>query len=135
MAWTEITRAQYRREGLRYASDATDAEWAVISPLIPPARRLGRPRRTALRAVVDAIFYVLTTGCQWRLLPKDFPPRSTVQGYFYAWRDDGTWQVIAAELTRPARHALGRNAPPSAGIIDSQTIGSASCRERGCQYV
>src|SRR3546814_7564324 len=62
MAWTEITRAQYRRDGLRYASDATDAEWAVISPLIPPARRLGRPRRTALRAVVDAIFYVLTTG-------------------------------------------------------------------------
>src|SRR3546814_292616 len=121
MAWTEITRAQYRRDGLRYASDATDAEWAVISPLIPPARRLGRPRRTALRAVVDAIFYVLTTGCQWRLLPKDFPPRSTVQGYFYAWRDDGTWQVIAAELTRQARHALGRNATPSAGIIDSQS--------------
>lgn len=128
MPWTEITRAQYRRDGQRYASDTTEAEWAVIAPLIPPARRLGRPRRTAVRAVVDAIFYILTTGCQWRLLPKDFPPRSTVQGYFYAWRDDGTWQAIAAELTRQARRALGRNDTPSAGIIDSQ---SASTTESG----
>jgi putative transposase len=121
MAWTEITRAQYRRDGLRYASDTTDAEWAVMAPLMPPTRRLGRPRQTELRSVVDAIFYILTTGCQWRLLPKDFPPRSTVQGYFYAWRDDGSWQVIAAELTRQARQAIGRNGAPSAGIIDSQS--------------
>lgn len=121
MPWTEITRAQYRRDGLRYASDTRDAEWAVIAPLMPPARRLGRPRQADLRAVVDAIFYILTTGCQWRLLPKDFPPRSTVQGYFYAWRDDGTWQAIAAELTRQVRHALGRNETPSAAIIDSQS--------------
>lgn len=128
MPWTEITRAQYRRDGLRYASDTTDAEWAVIASLMPPARRLGRPRRTGLRAVVDAIFYILTTGCQWRLLPKDFPPRSTVQGYFYAWRDDGTWQAIAAELTRQARRALGRDDTPSAGIIDSQ---SAATTESG----
>jgi len=128
MPWTEITRAQYRRDGLRYASDTTEAEWAVIAPLMPPTRRLGRPRRTGLRTVVDAIFYILTTGCQWRLLPKDFPPRSTVQGYFYAWRDDGTWQAIAAELTRQARRALGRNDTPSAGIIDSQ---SAATTESG----
>ena len=128
MPWTEITRAQYRRDGLRYASDTTEAEWAVIAPLMPPARWLGRPRRTALRTVVDAIFYILTTGCQWRLLPKDFPPRSTVQGYFYAWRDDGTWQEIAAELTRQARGALGRSDTPSAGIIDSQ---SAATTESG----
>src|SRR3546814_12258381 len=105
MAWTEITRAQYRRDGLRYASDATDAEWAVISPLIPPARRLGRPRRTALRAVVDAIFYVLTTGCQWRLLPKDFPPRSTAQGYFSAWRED--WKSGVEGKRVSGRVALG----------------------------
>lgn len=128
MPWTEITRAQYRRDGLRYASDTKDAEWAVIAPLMPPARRLGRPRRTGLRTVVDAIFYILTTGCQWRLLPKDFPPRSTVQGYFYAWRDDGTWQAIAVELTRQARRALGRSEIPSAGIIDSQ---SAATTESG----
>jgi putative transposase len=121
MPWTETTRAQYRRDELRYASDTTEAEWAVIAPLMPAPRRLGRPRQTDLRAVVDAIFYILTTGCQWRLLPKDFPPRSTVQGYFYAWRDDGTWQAIAVELTRQARHAVGRNDAPSAGIIDSQS--------------
>ena len=128
MAWTETTRPQYRRDGLRYASDTMDAEWAVIAPLMPPARRLGRPRQIALRAVVDAIFYILTTGCQWRLLPKDFPPRSTVQGYFYAWRDDGTWQAIAAELTRQVRRSLGRDETPSAGIIDSQ---SAATTESG----
>lgn len=121
MPWTETTREQYRRDELRYASDTTEAEWAVIAPLMPPPRRLGRPRQTALRAVMDAIFYILTTGCQWRLLPKDFPPRSTVQGYFYAWRDDGTWQAIAAELTRQARRSVGRNETPSAGIIDSQS--------------
>jgi putative transposase len=128
MPWTEITRAQYRRDGLRYASDTTEVEWAVIAPLMPPTRRLGRPRRTGLRAVVDAIFYVLTTGCQWRLLPKDFPARSTVQGYFYGWRDDGTWQAIAAELTRQVRRALGRSDIPSAAIIDSQ---SAATTESG----
>lgn len=122
MAWTEITREQYRREGLRYASDTTDAEWAVLAPLLPPPRHLGRPRETEPRAVVDAIFYILATGCQWRALPKDFPPRSTVQGYFYDWRDDGTWHMIAAALTRQARQAAGRNAMPSAGIIDSQSV-------------
>src|SRR3546814_4180163 len=95
---------------------------------MPPALVRGRPGGLALRSVFDAMFYVLTTGCQWRLLMKEFPPRSTVQGYFYAWRDDGTWQVIAAELTRQARHALGRNATPSAGIIDSQ---SAPATESG----
>ena len=131
MPWTEITRAQYRRDGLRYASDTTEAEWAVIAPLMPPARRLGRPRQTALRAVVDAIFYILTSGCQWRLLPKDFPPRSTVQGYFYAWRDDGTWHAIAVELTRQARHALGRNDTPSAGIIDTPSAGISDTPSAG----
>ena len=86
MPWTEITRAQYRREGLRFASDMTDAEWALIARRLPPRRRLGRRRKTDLRRVVEAILYILTTGCQWRALPSDFPPRSTVQGYFYRWR-------------------------------------------------
>ena len=79
MPWTEITRPKYRRDGLRYASDTTDEEWASIAPFMPAARPLGRPRRTDLRAVVNALFFVLSSGCQWRLLPRDFPPRSTVR--------------------------------------------------------
>ena len=121
MAWTEITRQQYQRDGLRYASGTTDREWAVLEPLLPAPRRLGRPRKRSLRAIVEAILYVLATGCQWRALPQDFPPRSTVQGYFYRWRDDGTWCWISDRLVARARRALGRNAAPSAGIIDSQS--------------
>lgn len=121
MAWTETTRRQYRRDGLRYTSDMTDREWAVLEPLLPPASRLGRPRRHQLRAIVNAILYILQTGCQWRSLPKDLPPRSTVQGYFYRWRDDGTWQRINAQLVVLARQALGRHATPTAGVIDSQS--------------
>ena len=95
MVWTEITRPQYRRDGLRYASDTTDAEWALIAPhLPPPPRRRRRPRTTEPRAVVDAIFYLAQAGCQWRMLPKDFPPYSTVQRYFYRWRDGATWTAI-----------------------------------------
>jgi transposase len=121
MPWTEITRAEYRRDGLRYASDMTDAEWALIARRFPPRRRLGRPRTTDLRRVVEAILYVLATGCQWRALPSDFPPRSTVQGYFYAWRDTGWWQRIVTALVRRARRALGRKSTPTAAIIDSQS--------------
>ena len=91
MPWTEITRAQYQREGLRYASDLTDEEWALIRRQLPVRHRLGRPRKVRLRSVVEAILFVLSTGCQWRALPKEFPPYSTVQGYFYAWRDTGRW--------------------------------------------
>jgi len=121
MPWTEITRTQYQRDGLRYASDMTDAEWALIARRFPPRRRLGRPRKTDLRRVVEAILYVLATGCQWRALPRDFPPRSTVQGYFYAWRDIGWWQRIVTALVRRARRALGRKSTPTAAIIDSQS--------------
>ncbi|HZF32860.1 MAG TPA: IS5 family transposase [Candidatus Angelobacter sp.] len=122
MAWTEITRAKYRREGLRYASDTVGEEWAVIAPHLPAPSRRGRPRTTALRAVVDAIFYIAQTGCQWRLLPKDFPPYTTVQRYFYRWRDDGTWRRINHELVMWVREAMGRDASPSAGVIDSQSV-------------
>jgi transposase len=81
--WTEITRRNYAREGKRYASDLTDAEWALIEPHMPAVKRLGRPRGTELRSVVDAILCIARSGCQWRMLPKDFPPFTTVQGYFY----------------------------------------------------
>lgn len=121
MVWTETTRRKYRRDGLQYASATTDEEWAVIEPLLPPVRRLGRPRTRDLRTIVNAILYVLATGCQWRALPRDFPPRSTVQGYFYRWRDDGTWRWINAQLVARLRQVLGRNVTPSAGIIDSQS--------------
>lgn len=120
--WTETTRRQYRREGLRYASDVSDAEWALIEAGLPSAKKLGRPRTTALRAVVDALFYMLTTGCQWRQLPKEFPPFSTVQRFFYRWRDDGLWQKINHELVMRVRTASGREASPSAGVIDSQSV-------------
>ena len=86
MAWTEITRRHYRRDTLRYASDLTNAEWALISPFMPIASKVGRPRKTDLRSVVEAILFMASTGCQWRALPKDFQPYSTVQGYFYGKR-------------------------------------------------
>jgi transposase len=121
MPWTETTRAQYQRDGLRFASDMTDAEWALIARRLPARRRLGRPRTTDLRRVVEAILYVLATGCQWRALPGDFPPRSTVQGYFYTWRDTGLWQRIVTALVRRARRELGRRPTPTAAIIDSQS--------------
>jgi transposase len=94
MAWTEITRPKYQREGLRYASDTTDEEWALIEPHLPPPAGCGRTRETSMREVVNAIFYIVQTGCQWRLLPKNFPPYTTVQRYFYAWRDSSVWQTI-----------------------------------------
>jgi len=128
MAWTEITRRKYRREGMRYASDTTDAEWAIIEPHLPPPARCGRPRKTSLREVVNAIFYIAQAGCQWRMLPGDLPPYSTVQRYFYAWRDEGRWQTINHALLMDAREAEGREASPSAGIIDSQ---SAKTTEAG----
>ena len=122
MPWTEITRPKYRRDGLRYASDATDAEWAVIVPHLPAEPRRGRPRTTSLRAVVNAILYIVQTCCQWRLLPKEFPPFTTVQYYFYRWRDDGTWLRINHELVMLAREREGREASPSAGVLDSQSV-------------
>jgi transposase len=122
LAWTEITRPKYRRDALRYASDTTDAEWAIIEPHLPPPPTRGRPRRASLRNVVDAIFYIAQSGCQWRMLPKDFPHFNTVQRYFYAWRDEGRWHIINHALLMDVREAAGREASPSVGIIDSQSV-------------
>lgn len=122
MAWTKITRAQYQRVGLHYTSDLTDDEWGLLSTLLPERSRLGRPRKVELRAVVNAILYILETGCQWRALPRDLPRRSTVQSYFYRWRDDGTWHWINRALVRRERECTGHRPVPSAGIIDSQSV-------------
>lgn len=122
MSWTETTQPKYRRDHLRYASDTTDEEWAIIVPHLPARCRRGRPRQTDLRAVVNAIFYIAQTGCQWRMLPKEFPPFTTVQGYFYQWRDERWWATINHAMLMGAREAAGREASPSAGVIDSQSV-------------
>ena len=122
MAWTELTRRQHDREGGRYASDLTDAEWAVIEALMPPRTKTGRPRTTCLRDVVDAVLCIATTGCQWRMLPREFPPVSTVRGYFYAWRDDGLLDEVNRKRVAAVRPVEGRQAGPTAGIIDSQSV-------------
>lgn len=123
--WTIEHRQRYERKDLRYPSDLTDAEWALIEPLIPPAKRGGRPREVDLRAVVEGLLYLLETGCQWRHLPKDFPPRSTVWEYFDLWSYDGTLARIHEMLYLALREAEDREASPSAAIIDSQTVKSA----------
>lgn len=122
MAWTKITRKQYRRVGLRYASDTTAKEWVLLSTLLPKRSRTGRPPTWSLRIIMDAILYILATGCQWRALPKDFPPYSTVQYYFYNWRDRQVWRRINRVLVARTRRAAGRKRTPSAGIIDSQSV-------------
>jgi putative transposase len=100
----------------------TDAQWEHLSPLIPPAKTGGRPRSVDIRAVVDAIFYRIKTGCQWRQLPRDFPPWSTVAGYYRIWRRAGTWQTIHDALREQVRVQAGRESTPSAAIIDSQSV-------------
>lgn len=122
MAWTETTRAHYRREGLRYASDLTDAEWALIEPHLPAPAKIGRPRKTDMRRLVEAILYMASTGCQWRAIPKEFLPYSTVQGYFYAWSHGGLLVQINHVLVMALREKFGRQASPTAGVIDSQSV-------------
>jgi len=123
--WTSETRGRYDRRGLRYPSDLTDAEWAVIAPMVPPAKRGGRRREVDPREVINGLLYVLETGCPWRHLPKDFPPRSTVHGYFDLWAWDGTLERIHEALYLALRAKEGREASPSAAIIDSQSAKSA----------
>jgi transposase len=122
MTWSEITRGHYDRRKQRYASDCTDGEWALIEPLMPRPSKVGRPRKTCMRSVWDAIQYIATTGCQWALLPKDFPPFTTVQYYFYRLRDSGALDLINETLVEIARRLVGRKAQPTAAIIDSQSV-------------
>ncbi|QKV18288.1 IS5 family transposase [Oricola thermophila] len=121
MPWTDITRSHHVRRHCRYASDLSDAEWRLIQPLLPSPRRLGRPLKVDLREVMNAILYMASTGCQWRMLPKEFPPFTTVQNHFYDWRDNGILRSISNTLVARAREKNGREASPSAGVIDSQS--------------
>lgn len=122
MPWTEITRPDYDRRSLRYASDTTDEEWALIKPFMPPKSKVGRPRKTEMRAVWNAIQYIAASGCQWAMLPRDFPPFTTVQYYFYQLRDCGVLDILNDVLVGAARVLAGRDAAPTAGIVDSQSV-------------
>src|ERR671928_1932768 len=108
--------------GQRYPTDRTEAEWTFLAPLIPAAKPGGRPRTTDMREVVNAILYSLRSGCQWRMLPKEFPPHQTVYHYFRTWRQAGVWEQMHDTLRGDLREASGRTREPSAGIIDSQTV-------------
>lgn len=119
--WTPATRRQHSRAGLRYETDVTDAEWALIEPAMPMPRARGRPR-TDLREILNAIFYVLRGGVSWRLLPSDLPPRSTVFGWFSQWRDIGLFETINHLLVMADRERGGREASPSAVVLDSQSV-------------
>ena len=124
--WTDEHRATYQRAGGRFPSDLTDGEWERLQPLIPDATPGGRPRKTDMRAAMNAIFYLLRTGCPWRYLPRDgFPPRSTVYNIFRKFQRDGVWEAIWAELHTALRERLGREASPTAAVLDSQSLKSA----------
>jgi len=123
--WTTQNRPRYNRDKLRYPSDVTDEEWSQIEPLIPPARRGGRRRAVEVREVVNGLMYMLSTGCQWWYIPKDLPPRSTLFDYFCRWTQTGTLEKIHQTLYVQCREKAERNAEPTAGIIDSQSVKSA----------
>ncbi len=123
--WTARNRKRYDRSKLRYPSDLTDGEWARVAPLIPPARRGGNKRHIDIREVMNGLMYILSTGCQWRAIPKDLPPRSTLFDYFDLWTYDGTLDRIHHALYVECREQSGREVSPSAAIIDSQSVKSA----------
>ena len=123
--WTTKNRKRYDRGRLRYPSDLTDEEWSLVAPLIPPAKCGGNKRTVNLREVMNGIMYVLSTGCQWRAIPKDLPPRSTLFGYLDLWSYDGTLDCIHHALFMACRERGERDASPTAAIIDSQSVKSA----------
>ena len=115
--WTNENRARYDRSKLRYPSDLTDEEWRHVGPLIPQAKHGGRKRTVDVREVVNGLMYILSTGCQWRAIPKDLPPRSTVHDYFDLWEWDGTLDRIHDTLYVKCREQAGREASPTAAIV------------------
>src|ERR1700674_1874162 len=123
--WTKENRGRYDRSRLRYPSDLTDEDWALVEPQIAPAKRGGNKRTVSVREVVNGLMYILSTGCQWRALPKDLPPRSTVHDYFDLWSWDGTLDRIHHALFVKCREQAGREASPTAAIIDSQSVKAA----------
>lgn len=123
--WTVENRARYDRSKLRYPSDLTDEEWALVAPCITRAKRGGNKRTVDVREVVNGLMYVLGTGCQWRAIPKDLPPRSTVNHYFCRWQHDGTLGRLHHALYVLCREQAGRDASPTAAIVDSQSVKSA----------
>ena len=123
--WKPEHRLAADRRGLRYPSDLTDAEWAIVAAMIPPGRHGGRRRSVNVREVLNGIFYVLWTGCQWKALPKDLPPKSTVHDYLELWNWDGTLERIHHTLYVAVREEEGREASPTVAIIDSQSAKGA----------
>ena len=123
--WTAENRGRYDRSKLRYPSDLTDGEWALVAPEIGPGKRGGNKRTVDIREVVNGLLYVLSTGCQWRAIPKDLPPRSTIHDYFDLWDYDGTLDRLHHSLYEKCRGLAEREASPTAAIIDSQSVKSA----------
>jgi len=122
LMWTPTTRVQHSRAGLRYGSDLTDGEWTILEPYLPPPRPRGRKRKWSMRRIVNAIFYTLRSGCAWEMLPDSFPPPSTVYRWFARFRDNGTWETINHYLLMRDRERAGREASPTAAILDSQSV-------------
>ncbi len=123
--WTKENRARYNRDQLRYPSDVTEEEWRQVAPLIPPARWGGSQRTVNIREVLNGLLYVLSSGCQWRAIPTDLPPRSTIFDYLERWQADGTLGQIHTTLYVRCREQAERETSPSACIIDSQSVKSA----------
>ena len=130
--WTAEHRRAADRRGLRYPSDLTEAEWALVAPFVPPARRGGRQREVNVREVINAIFYVLSTGCQWNALPRDLPPKSTAHDYFILLDRDGALQRMHEALYLLAREQAGREAGPPAALIHSQSAQDAQHGRLDC---
>src|ERR1700684_2100168 len=124
--WRQAHRETYKQSGRGLPSDLTDVQWERLEPLIPAAKPGGRARKTDMRAAMNGIFYLLRTGCPWRYLPRGaFPPRSTVYNIFRQFQRDGGWERIWEELPMALREALGRQASPTAAILDSQSLKAA----------